>query len=95
MINGNISKNKVIDIAILAYTLAFFLKRTVLKCSHTPNGRILPRNVFLEIASYSVMLLGDEAVVKIFKKLLWRSEESTLRLLLDHINSTFFAFCSA
>ena len=69
-INGNISKNKVIDIAILAYTLAFFLKRTVLKSSHTPNGRILSRHVFLEIASYSVVLLGDEAVAKIFKKIL-------------------------
>lgn len=70
MINGDISKNKVIDIAILAYTLAFFLKRTVLKSSHTPNGRILSRHVFLEIASYSVVLLGDEAVAKIFKKIL-------------------------
>lgn len=70
IINGDISKNKVIDIAILAYTLAFFLKRTVLKSSHTPNGRILSRHVFLEIASYSVVLLGDEAVAKIFKKIL-------------------------
>ena len=43
----------------------------------------MSRKVFLEIASYFVMLLSDEAVVKSLKKCLWRKEESIFRYPLD------------
>ena len=65
----SVSKHKVINKAMLSYTFAFFLSRTVLKSSQTSNGGILLRKAFLEKASCSVILLVDEAVVKILEKL--------------------------
>ena len=57
-----------------------------------PNEGILLWKVLLEIASYSVsvMLLGDNVVVTVLEKPLWRIEESIFGLLLDQIYSIFF-----
>ena len=37
MVNGNVSKNKVINKTMLAYTFVFFLKITVAKSLQTPS----------------------------------------------------------
>ena len=54
-----------------------------------PNEGILLWKVLLEIASYSVsvMLLGDNVVVTVLEKPLWRIEESIFGLSLDQIYS--------
>ena len=53
---------------MLAFTFVFFLQRKVLKSLQTPNESILLWMVLLEIASYSVMLLGDS--VKLWSQFL-------------------------
>ena len=66
----------------------------MLKSSQIPSEGTLSRKVFLEIASYSVMLLGDEAMVKSLEKPLGKSKESVLGLIRSHFfYFLYFSLC--